>query len=414
MSPIKVINVFLDTNIFDSLHYDFTGTRLQTLNRLISDGLVSLYLSDVVIGEVKQHLKRNLTDSLNAIKAPFKKKLSTIDKAGYETDFKGDEALKVLSHSDDFSFIFRLKEEDLLESMIKEALSLFDSFIENTGSTIVSSKGIDVSDILVDYFAPNPPFENRKEKKEEFPDAIMIARIKQFAKEKGNVCIVSEDKSAFAHLSNISGIKYFHDLHSFLLSVKTYDDWFNIVESFLSVHKRDVNQIIIDEIEEMNPHIEGRTFGRKGDHDGIEYDGTIIDEIRNISYKLTSVDMVNDDSITITLSCTATIDAHCTYFDEGNSAWDSEEKDYIFRVFGAVEEIHIANFQAVATLARNNDTIANIHRITFDLTLDQETRQSHTHLSVDEWAALDAAKRHKARLESEADGLDTLDEYNKH
>ena len=90
-----------------------------------------------------------------------------------------------------------------------------------------------------------------------------------------------------------------------------------------------------------------------------------------------SVDDITADQVKVTLSTTASISATCSYFDESNSAWDSEEKEYVFSAWGNVEETHQPKFdcEVVFSIEREDEEVTfEIKTISFDILLNQWTR----------------------------------------
>jgi hypothetical protein len=69
-----------------------------------------------------------------------------------------------------------------------------------------------------------------------------------------------------------------------------------------------------------------------------------------IKFSFESVDLVTKDSLMVTLSCKANITVNCTFFDESNSIWDSEKKEYLYRNYGLFREIHSVEFDGILKL----------------------------------------------------------------
>lgn len=160
--PIKV---FLDTNVFDSNYHDYEKGKLLRICQLVDEGKIELCISDVVVGEVKRHIKRNLSDARNAIRKSIKKEL---DKQGYESWNTGEQALRILQSMDKYKFLLELNNGLALEEMTQDAIAKFDAFLTSTRATVVESDGIDISAIISDYFEERPPFEDKKEKSMSF------------------------------------------------------------------------------------------------------------------------------------------------------------------------------------------------------------------------------------------------------
>lgn len=373
----KPIEVFLDTNVFDSQYYDFHNGKLLRLKQLVKEGKIVVLLSKVVVGESKRHIERNITDMQNALKKPFDKELA---KLGYETKCTGQQAIKILGETNKYDFLYKMSDRSLKDEMIKDAIAQFDLFIFNIKARILDSSGVDINSIISDYFDKRPPFEERKDKKSEFPDAFIMAKIRMFAKQHSqSICVVSNDK-AFKDLEKSPNIRVFSKLQDFFRFINPYEDWLERVKSYLDVPEQHDNicKMIKEKIQDINPYIDGENYDRKGIVDGFDYEETEISEVNDVTFKFESVDSVNNGDLTVTLDCKAKIYADCTYFDESDSVWDSEEKDYIFRNYGNTEETHVVEFEGILKLKVDDEKIVATNSIQFDFTLDQNTRISRT------------------------------------
>ena len=58
----------------------------------------------------------------------------------------------------------------------------FDRFLEMTGCEIIPANGADMDRLIKMYFDPSAPFETSKNKKNEFPDAIALITMEEWAK----------------------------------------------------------------------------------------------------------------------------------------------------------------------------------------------------------------------------------------
>ncbi|WP_339052755.1 PIN domain-containing protein [Fusobacterium animalis] len=166
------ISIFLDTNIFISQKYDFSDTKNSDFNNLIkmvNDGKIKLYISQIVEHEVKKHIKEDIFEIFKEVKKSRNIILKKFSKNYSQTS--------VLSNL--FSF-YNLKKDDISE----EIISKFDKFLKDSKASKLDCKDIDSQQIIVDYMDSNPPFENKEKKKYEFPDAFMIAKLKKFVAKK--------------------------------------------------------------------------------------------------------------------------------------------------------------------------------------------------------------------------------------
>jgi hypothetical protein len=61
-------------------------------------------------------------------------------------------------------------------------------------AVILDYSEIEIRSIFDDYFACKPPFEDSGDKKAEFPDAVIVASVKNSVPEDG-MSVVSNDKA---------------------------------------------------------------------------------------------------------------------------------------------------------------------------------------------------------------------------
>ena len=67
----------------------------------------------------------------------------------------------------------------------QRAKDIFAKFLEDCKVERLDTGSINLEEILEDYFAVRPPFENSEKKKKEFPDAFIAEEIKKrFANEE--------------------------------------------------------------------------------------------------------------------------------------------------------------------------------------------------------------------------------------
>ena len=381
---IEPIKVFIDTNIFDGLHYDFSeDTRILHLTKLINENKVKLLISDVVIGEVKSHIKKNIENFMSALSKVLKKPLKD---QGYESWNTGSQAMKILRNTDKHSLLntinLALRNKD---EMLTTALLQFDNFISNNNVEVIDSNGIDVTSILTDYFEFNLPFEKKKDKRNEFPDAFMMAKIKKYAKEHGAVCVVSNDNS-FNSISS-KNITIFKELKDFLHFVNPFEEWNQKIISYFTIDtKENISKLIHDKILDTNPHVDGREDERTGSW-GLDYDETYITKVCNIHSQFLSVNNIDDDNLFVELKCQARIYAECTFFDDSSSIWDPEDKVYAYRSSATAKEVHKVEFEAIVeiTIDEDKNELRSIKGIDFEIELDHYSRISRKIFSDDSY-----------------------------
>lgn len=92
--------------------------------------------------------------------------------------------------------------------------NIFYSFCQKTSCNIYYPKsGVDIKEIFDLYFNSNPPFEDSKNKKCEFPDAAMLVCLEQFAKEyNSNVLLLTCDKGCVEYAKDSESIFVLEEL----------------------------------------------------------------------------------------------------------------------------------------------------------------------------------------------------------
>lgn len=367
------VSVFLDTNIFISCRYDFNeNVSLYLLKKYASDNKVKIYISNIVYREVEKHIR---FDVLQAIRS-FKK--------------AQEEASKALSQNILLNFSSLLSKKGRKEQKEKVTdliIKMFRDFLKDSGAMDLDNNGVNIEEILDNYFDSKPPFEEKQEKKYEFPDAIIISKLKnQFSKENP-IHIISNDKGFKSAFNKADGFYLYSSLKEFFNSLNISSKFYNKIKKYLELEEThdEVCEILKEKIEE-GIFVDGMDYDAKGITEGFDYDEIYIEDVSNISFEFEFVDVIKENKISVTLSCKADISVNCSYLDTDNSVWDSEEKRYIYESHGQVLEKHSPDFDCTATFSINqneNTDKFSLMDISFDFVLDQDTRTSREILGND-------------------------------
>ena len=358
------ITLFLDTNVFESAKYIFSDNRFLRLKWLVDCEIVCVKIPDVVDGEIKRHISLAVGNSRNALRKALR---TALDKQGYESHFSLEQTLRMFNGSDVISmFSFAEKSNDA--EFLDRALANYTDFKTHINAEGIKSSNIDIPSILSDYFSVQPPFETCKDKRNEFPDAFMMAKIKECATSGKPVCVVSYD-NVFKTLEDVPGIRVFStlpDLYEFIkveckdvYNHQIYDFWAERATEYLSVGT--VNQQVCKQIQDcimdMNPFVDGYECDHHGVIEGYDYDETDIYTPPTVSFEFELVDSVEETILLATLSCKADIEARCVYLDANNSYWDKEEDKYLWVSYGCVLEHHHVDFLATISFEISDDAI---------------------------------------------------------
>lgn len=166
--------ITLDTNIFRHNGWHLEGGMLGQLVQF-KEGLVQFVLSEVVLREIHKYLKLEAKDARDSV-----------ERAGRESRKNGLFSPEVAEQIDALFSTARSAED--------AAKSRLQAFADATGMTVVPAEQADIKELVRRYFTPSAPFETSGKKKNEFPDAIALLSIENWAQAEGKrILAVSND-----------------------------------------------------------------------------------------------------------------------------------------------------------------------------------------------------------------------------
>lgn len=304
--------ITLDTNIFHKNAYDFTKENLLKLQQF-KHKYIDFILSNIVAEEIKKHLKQNQI----AKKKEFNKAL------------KNSQTYFLLDNK-------KLKDiEDLINSQNEEiAWSKFDEYRQECGIQIIYCHEFDILKRITDaYFQNKPPFEETGDKKAEFPDAMALFSLEQWAKENDKKILATSDDNDWKNFAQSSEyIDVVPDLNALIEIVQNQlnnaeaeiiklDDTLD-----LNIDAEFINFLIL----EVSNFIDNADlFTIKADSPYTFYYDDVYIEFKNLNLKEDTIKLLekNDNSFVISLECSTEIDisAHFNMF-----IYDSIDKEDIF------------------------------------------------------------------------------------
>lgn len=330
------INLSFDTNIFDSQNYNFIeGTDFHTLIKYISEGYINVILSNIVVEEMKSHCVNK------AMKV-------------YDNINNCIEIGKQLNLSN----IPSLPSKEKLEH---ESQEFINDFIIKLNASVMDYNNISIEELFNSYFKRIPPFEDKK--KEEFPDAVIAAQIKNCFNIDNPIFVVTQDKGLKKALVNVSYC-------SICTSLKEIFDHISKLKAEYSNIVKIIEHLLPEVIQKMQYAIEkepdnyitfnGLDYDRKGIIGGFEYEDISYSSIKVDNASIFSLDYYNQEKISATLRCCVTVNATCSYDDYDHAIWDSEEKDYFFLDTITNYEYHKAHFACSVEINRNTEEISSL------------------------------------------------------
>lgn len=189
--------VFLDTQVFDTQLYDFDSLLLENFRSFASTGLINVITTEVTCGEIEARIDDKVEKSLHGLKSWLRERDSGI-----------------LRHlGDRYSILFsKIKPAELAAILKKQ----FHDFLDATHSIILPIGKIDGSQLVNSYFGAVAPFGPGR-KKEQFPDAIALAVLRQWCEENESTLeVVSGDEDWKRACDGCKWLKHTEELKDLL------------------------------------------------------------------------------------------------------------------------------------------------------------------------------------------------------
>ena len=183
---VKYDAITLDTSIFRGSGYKFHSGLLAQLKQF-GHGPARLVLSEIVTREVYKHL----CDETTKVRNDFLKSLKRSVEVGLvqQEHIEAPDSIVELAKSTD--------PNDLAES-------IFEEFIEKCNAEVIPITNIDIQTLVDMYFEPSAPFEPTGKKKREFPDAIALLSIEEWAKANNKKILAVSKDSGWKRYGEIS------------------------------------------------------------------------------------------------------------------------------------------------------------------------------------------------------------------
>ena len=301
--------IFLDTNVFGKKEkYDFDHTyRNNILAVLKRYSNIEVCIPNIVINELKKHIKESIDNDQNNIKSSYIKNKLT---------------------------------QEFYDEILKENLEKLDEFIERNNIFVLEcEKYLDISDVNKWYFNKEKPFETSKPK--EFPDAMIISAIVNFLKqnEYSNAYIVSEDKGFIESISSKIECIVVNKLETILKEFFDFSIFeYKLVEDYLR-HNHVLN----------NKNL-------------IEFESANVNDVINIHTEnatLNACEIIYDwdssESTVIKVNYEVDIDGEIFVFDPKESIYDDDDDTYIYPIYKSCKRLHIKNLEIYLELFKNKE-----------------------------------------------------------
>jgi hypothetical protein len=191
-----IVDLFLETQLFCANNFDFDRTAFLELIERVKDDRVNVFLTSITVGEVKRHLSQEVRTAANAI-----------DK------MRAD--IRILANSAKPEVKARAQRLDP-KPVIAELLKQFEDFVKETQATLVDASKVNPEVVFQKYFDLQLPFQQKQEKRHEFPDAFAIEALRHHAQSSGHEVVVITGDKGFRGACEAHAITVFESLEEFL------------------------------------------------------------------------------------------------------------------------------------------------------------------------------------------------------
>jgi len=306
----------IDTCIFISHGLAIEKGLFRQLDQF-SESIVKLVMSDIVHRELQKHLTEKTKDA----RAKVSQALSVANSHLLSTEEQVNQAKALLFGSG--------TEQEIVESRLA-------AFCAKSGISIVeSATHVDLSRLVQMYFDAEAPFENTGDKKSEFPDALALLAIEEWAdNENIRVLAVSTDKGWKEFASTSNRIDVIDNLGAAIAHFQPHNAAKSVIGALQTAIGDGVSnpvlaaitRAIADSLDHANITVEASAdyyfeeddiFATYLDHE-FHTNGAGIPEINLIRAEA--------DCLVLQLTVTVTCVVHCSF---ALSVWDSIDKEYV-------------------------------------------------------------------------------------
>lgn len=356
------LNVTIDTNIFEANKFDFgTDSTMSLLVKNVQNGKIKLVLSNIVISEVEKHICR-CVDNVCGKARKLRNEYLDILPEQYLTDIG-------------MGIYVQIPDKKTIHQRAKD---IFAKFLEDCKVERLDTGSINLEEILEDYFAVRPPFENSEKKKKEFPDAFIAEEIKNRFGSDEIVAIVSQDNGFKRACNSSKNHLFFSSLGELFNTLSKNEEEYIAALELIKNNNDSILHTIKGMIDDSCVEVHGLSYDQDGIVDGYDYDETYLEYCYLSGMRLHTIDDIDEDIITASLWIHGNMAVNCYFKDFDNAPWDSEEKEYVW-----VEEKHILEKHNVRFACRIelNSKTEEIRVLPFKIVLGGDSRKSRVEIN---------------------------------
>lgn len=321
----KPIFTFLETSAIDPMYNNINKIYIDLLKKHIDQNKIALTTSPIVINEIHSHMKKeipkkyeNLQGILESRELVFLK-----DKKKYEG----------------------LMKYYNVDEMIRDSFLTFINILKYLEVEILQDNRISITKLMNMYFQSTPPF-GEKNKKSEFPDAIMYLTLQKYLGDGVKIHIIASDNDWQSIHDNDNNFIIHKSIKDYLDYLNQDDRLYNLVKMYLK--SKNAKDEIINYIMKYVNNLDFTVKGYDNSIHGmkIDYDYEYVEKLSTYAFDY-NIDTFEDISFingkyiaqVVIIGCSK-VDMKCYCLDEENSIWDSENHEYISKEYNEIIETH--------------------------------------------------------------------------
>lgn len=305
----------IDSNILRGQRYNFDGGILKQLEQF-GGSIIPIIQPDVVHREGIKHLTTEIDQNLKSARS----------------------SLKALSKYIPDAIPSAPLSEHLNSTITASQLATdrFENFYSKVNGKVIPASRVNVDELMDLYFNTLPPFENKTEKKNEFPDAIALLSLECWASENDKtMVVVSKDKGWHAYAQDSQWLHVVSELPHALSLFQPHTKITKIIERLRKdgafENSGELYEKIISTLANatanMEPEIQANSFLHyEYDNLQLEYVGHQLALSSETDELLVNIVSVEDNSAVIGVKALVTVHATASF---NFSQYDSIDKDYV-------------------------------------------------------------------------------------
>ncbi len=303
----KVIDarkVFIDTEVYNRNAINFSNETFLRLQSLVNEGKIELFSSSITINEIKANISDSICESKKAIE-----EFQT--KARYLRNTRAFRRNKIW------------KEQDY-DKLVSDLNEQVDEFMDKTGTRLVNFDGINIQEIFSKYFANHPPFKEGK-KKYEFPDAFVIASMKQMSRQINQQIFVISGDSDWQRACEGDGNLVWLEKPDALFQLIEFDDRLiaEQADNIFNRYNKEISSKVADDFKNLGFSIDGSNYSRTIGNENVNE--VTVDNVAEIEKFLVRV---NDDKMIFKCNYQVHFRANIEFEDYTYASYDSEERQF--------------------------------------------------------------------------------------